>query len=102
MTEYGRSPGSEPWHPGDPLYGDQGWEGQQQYPHPQQASQYDHQAQGYVDPYGQGGHADQGYGGDPYQQQAQQYQQQPQQYVDPQYQQQHQQYQQAGSIARQQ
>ncbi|MEU7388330.1 endolytic transglycosylase MltG [Streptomyces tanashiensis] len=93
MTEYGRSPGSEPWHPGDPLYGDQGWEGQQQYPHPQQASQYDHQAQGYVDPYGQGGHADQGYGVDPYQQQAQQYQQQPQQYVDPQYQQ-HQQYQQ--------
>ncbi|WP_086828787.1 endolytic transglycosylase MltG [Streptomyces sp. NRRL B-24572] len=85
MTEYGRGPGSEPWHPGDPLYGDQGWEGQQQYPHPQQASQYGHGGQGYADPYGQGG---QGYGGDPYQQQAQQqYQQQPpqQQYVDPQY-----------------
>ncbi|MEU0403468.1 endolytic transglycosylase MltG [Streptomyces sp. NPDC006197] len=95
MTEYGRGPGSEPWHPGDPLYGDQGWEGQQQYPHPQQASQYDHGGQGYVDPYGQGGHADQGYGGDPYQQQGQQYQQQPQyeqppqQYADPQYQQQY-------------
>ncbi|MGW7823831.1 endolytic transglycosylase MltG [Streptomyces puniciscabiei] len=29
MTEYGRSPGSEPWHPQDPLYGDGGWEGQQ-------------------------------------------------------------------------
>ena len=29
MTEYGRGPGSEPWHPEDPLYGDQGWEGQQ-------------------------------------------------------------------------
>ena len=23
MTEYGRGPGSEPWHPEDPLYGDQ-------------------------------------------------------------------------------
>ncbi|MFJ7958552.1 endolytic transglycosylase MltG [Streptomyces sp. NPDC096319] len=98
MTEYGRGPGSEPWHPGDPLYGDQGWEGQQQYPHPQQASQYGHGDQGYADPYGQGGHVDQGYGGDPYQQQAQQqyqqqqYQQPQQQYVDPQYQ--HQQYQQ--------
>ncbi|MGW3558319.1 endolytic transglycosylase MltG [Streptomyces sp. NPDC000963] len=78
MTEYGRGPGSEPWHPEDPLYGDQGWEGRQQYPHPQQASQYEqggHQA-----PYGQGG---QGYGGDPYQQH------QPQAYADPQYQQQH-------------
>ncbi|MER6096422.1 endolytic transglycosylase MltG [Streptomyces sp. NPDC001728] len=96
MTEYGRSPGSEPWHPGDPLYGDQGWEGQQQqYPHPQQASQYGQGGQVYQDPYGQGGHAGQGgqgYQGDPYQQhgqqQAQQYQQQPQGYVDPQHQQQ--------------
>lgn len=24
MTEYGRGYGSEPWHPEDPLYGDQG------------------------------------------------------------------------------
>ncbi|MEU2118323.1 endolytic transglycosylase MltG [Streptomyces sp. NPDC016459] len=91
MTEYGRSPGSEPWHPGDPLYGDQGWEGQQQYPDPQQASQYGHGGQGYEDPYGQGGQGTQGgqgYEGDPYQQQhAQQYEQQPQGYVDPQYQQ---------------
>nr|WP_145484011.1 MULTISPECIES: endolytic transglycosylase MltG [Streptomyces] len=31
MTEYGRGPGSEPWHPQDPLYGDGGWEGQQAY-----------------------------------------------------------------------
>ncbi|MFD4320930.1 endolytic transglycosylase MltG [Streptomyces sp. NPDC058548] len=92
MTEYGRSPGSEPWHPGDPLYGDQGWEGQQQhYPHPQQANQYDQGAHGYQDPYGQGGQAGQGYEADPYQQHAQQYQQQPQGYVDPQYQQQMQQ-----------
>ncbi|MGA5066918.1 endolytic transglycosylase MltG [Streptomyces exfoliatus] len=82
MTEYGRSPGSEPWHPGDPLYGDQGWEGQQQYPHPQQANEYGQE-----------------YAGDPYQQQhQQQYQQPPYQeqqqshgYVDPQYQQQMQQ-----------
>ncbi|MER6471772.1 endolytic transglycosylase MltG [Streptomyces collinus] len=29
MTEYGRGPGSEPWHPEDPLYGDGGWRGQQ-------------------------------------------------------------------------
>ncbi|MGW1890750.1 endolytic transglycosylase MltG [Streptomyces sp. NPDC002004] len=29
MTEYGRGPGSEPWHPEDPLYGDVGWGGQQ-------------------------------------------------------------------------
>ncbi|MFJ2935824.1 endolytic transglycosylase MltG [Streptomyces sp. NPDC087219] len=95
MTEYGRSPGSEPWHPGDPLYGDQGWEGQQQhYPHPQQANQYDQGAHGYQDPYGQGGQAGQGYEADPYQQHAQQYQQQPQGYADPQqqYQQQAQQH----------
>ncbi|MGW6395001.1 endolytic transglycosylase MltG [Streptomyces sp. NPDC055103] len=89
MTEYGRSPGSEPWHPTDPLFGDQGWEGQQQYQHPQQPQQ--------ASQYGQGG--GQGYEGDPYQQQQyqqppyqeqQQYQQpqQPHGYVDPQYQQQ--------------
>ncbi|GAA3992836.1 endolytic transglycosylase MltG [Streptomyces plumbiresistens] len=29
MTEYGRGEGSEPWHPEDPLYGDDGWGGQQ-------------------------------------------------------------------------
>ncbi|WP_432158837.1 endolytic transglycosylase MltG [Streptomyces sp. bgisy153] len=29
MTEYGRSPGSEPWPPEDPLFGDGGWDGQQ-------------------------------------------------------------------------
>ncbi|MET9955589.1 endolytic transglycosylase MltG [Streptomyces sp. NPDC006339] len=62
MTEYGRSPGSEPWHPTDPLYGDQGWEGQQQYP--QQAQQYGHQ-----DPYGQ----QQVYADGMYQQQPQDY-----------------------------
>ncbi|MFF5453314.1 endolytic transglycosylase MltG [Streptomyces sp. NPDC012950] len=82
MTEYGRGPGSEPWHPGDPLYGDQGWEGQQQYPHPQQPDQYGQGGHGHQDPYGQGG---QGYQ-DPYGQQYPQ-QQQPQGYADPQYQQ---------------
>ncbi|MFF4173464.1 endolytic transglycosylase MltG [Streptomyces sp. NPDC001744] len=100
MTEYGRGSGSEPWHPEDPLYGDQGWDGRQRYPHPQQANQYGHEDQGHQDPYGRdghGGHGGQGYEGDPYQQygqQAQQYQQQPQDYADPQYQQQHDQQQQ--------
>lgn len=27
MTEYGRGRAPEPWHPEDPLYGDQGWNG---------------------------------------------------------------------------
>lgn len=63
MTEYGRGHGSEPWHPEDPLFGDQGWGGQQaasgqspyggqpqyypqqpQQPHPQQS--YGGQQQG--------------------------------------------------------
>ncbi|MEU6993441.1 endolytic transglycosylase MltG [Streptomyces sp. NPDC046465] len=58
MTEYGRGPGSEPWHPEDPLYGDSGWGGQApasgtstyggqgQY-HPQQPHQHQqpHQSQ---------------------------------------------------------
>ncbi|WP_189707249.1 endolytic transglycosylase MltG [Streptomyces anandii] len=35
MTEYGRGPGSEPWHPEDPLYGDGGWGGQQAHAGPQ-------------------------------------------------------------------
>ncbi|KIF73535.1 hypothetical protein QR77_05255 [Streptomyces sp. 150FB] len=79
MTDYGRGPGSEPWHPEDPLYGDQGWgaqqavdgqapyDGQQQYP--QQHQQPHQQGQGQ-------------YGGEqgPYQQQyAPQQQPQPQQ-----------------------
>lgn len=74
MTEYGRSPGSEPWHPSDPLYGDQGWEGQQQYPQ----QQYQQQAPyGHEDPYAQ----QQTYAGGPYeQQQPQQHPQHPQQH----------------------
>ncbi|MGV9944061.1 endolytic transglycosylase MltG [Streptomyces sp. NPDC003401] len=56
MTEYGRGPGSEPWHPQDPLYGDGGWEGQQghaghqpahggqpQHQYPQQPQQQEYQ-----------------------------------------------------------
>ncbi|MFF3033577.1 endolytic transglycosylase MltG [Streptomyces rubiginosohelvolus] len=51
MTEYGRGPGSEPWHPEDPLYGDQGWDGRQAA-HGQ--SQYGDQQQSYPqDPYAQ-------------------------------------------------
>lgn len=51
MTEYGRGPGSEPWHPEDPLYGDQGWGGRQAA-HGQ--SQYGDQQQSYPqDPYAQ-------------------------------------------------
>ncbi|NLU66350.1 endolytic transglycosylase MltG [Streptomyces sp. HNM0574] len=50
MTEYGRGYGSQPWHPEDPLYGDQGgWQdpyggGQHQAPQQQnyaEAPQYD-------------------------------------------------------------
>lgn len=69
MTEYGRGPGSEPWHPEDPLYGDQGWGGQQpahgqgqyggqQQPYPQdpyaaQQQPQDPYAQQQQDPYAQ-------------------------------------------------
>ncbi|PCG82783.1 hypothetical protein CIB93_28135 [Streptomyces sp. WZ.A104] len=76
MTEYGRGPGSEPWHPEDPLYGDQGWGGQQAA-HGQ--SQYGDQQQSYPqDPYAQQhqNHQQQ----QPYDQHQQQYAQQPQQY----------------------
>ncbi|WP_420081373.1 endolytic transglycosylase MltG [Streptomyces sp. JL4002] len=78
MTDYGRGRGPEPWHPEDPLYGDQQWSGQQAQ-----------QAQQGQAPYG--GAPQQGYPQEPqYQQQyPQQYQQHPeyqQQYVQqPQY-----------------
>ncbi|MGW6739009.1 endolytic transglycosylase MltG [Streptomyces sp. NPDC055013] len=82
MTEYGRGQGSEPWHPEDPLYGDGGWEGQQQAHSGQQAAyggqpqhypeqQQPQQPQHYGD-WGTGQHAVYG--------QAQQYGQQGQQY----------------------
>ncbi|WP_420032618.1 endolytic transglycosylase MltG [Streptomyces sp. cg28] len=76
MTDYGRGQGSEPWHPADPLYGDQGW--QQQAGHGQAAyggqGSYDPQQpqQAYGGEWGhgqqQGGNGygqDQGYGQDP-------------------------------------
>lgn len=84
MTEYGRGPGSEPWHPDDPLYGDQG-QG------PQSVSGHDPYAGGQQQQYQQHpGGPQQAYGvQDPYQQQAQQQNQQ--QVHDP-YQQQYQQH----------
>ncbi|MFF1699152.1 endolytic transglycosylase MltG [Streptomyces sp. NPDC058257] len=86
MTEYGRGPGSEPWHPEDPLYGDGGWGGQQAsagpssyggqgqyYPQqPQQHAQYDDWSTGGQQAYGQqqygGPVGQQQYNGDPQQQ----------------------------------
>ncbi|MGW2475576.1 endolytic transglycosylase MltG [Streptomyces sp. NPDC001665] len=92
MTEYGRGPGSEPWHPEDPLYGDQGWGGQQ--PAHGQA-QYDGQNQyDGTNQYGAQQQYPQGQGQyDPYQQQPQDpyAQQQYQQQHDPYAQQHHQQ-----------
>ncbi|WP_217166028.1 endolytic transglycosylase MltG [Streptomyces sp. AC512_CC834] len=67
MTEYGRGPGSEPWHPEDPLYGDDGWGGQQahtgqQSPYGGQPQQYpEQQAQQQYGDWGDGGQS--GYGG---------------------------------------
>ncbi|SHI37352.1 endolytic transglycosylase MltG [Streptomyces sp. 3214.6] len=75
MTEYGRGPGSEPWHPEDPLYGDGGWEGQQAHVGHQPA--YGGQQQHHYPQQPQQEYGDWGQG------QAQQYDQQ--QY-DPQYQ----------------
>ncbi|MFF7716319.1 endolytic transglycosylase MltG [Streptomyces sp. NPDC007988] len=58
MTDYGRGPGSEPWHPEDPLYGDQGRRGQQGGAGPasyggQPQQQYPQQPQDHA-PYGGG------------------------------------------------
>ncbi|MEU3789946.1 endolytic transglycosylase MltG [Streptomyces fructofermentans] len=54
MTEYGRGPGSEPWHPEDPLYGDGGWGGQEaqaaQSPYGGQPQHYPQQPQQNYDP----------------------------------------------------
>lgn len=89
MTEYGRGPGSEPWHPEDPLYGDQGWDGRQAVQgHGQGQGPYEGQQQ----PYAQDPYAQQGYAQEPYAQQQDPYAQQ--QYghqQDPYAQQQHQQ-----------
>lgn len=63
MTEYGRGPGSQPWHPEDPLYGDQGYGGHQhpQHPRPEQ-QQYGQQQYGWDPSQGAGGPYDGGQG----------------------------------------
>ncbi|MDJ0345267.1 endolytic transglycosylase MltG [Streptomyces sp. H10-C2] len=73
MTDYGRGSGSEPWHPEDPLFGDQGYQQQ-----PNQAQQQDD-----WDPYATGQQPQYPYNG----QQAPQ--QHPQQQQHPQHQHQH-------------
>lgn len=115
MTEYGRGPGSEPWHPEDPLYGDGGWEGQQaqaglqsayggqqqHYPQQPQQQEYGDWGNGHQQvAYGQAQQYDQQQHQQYPDQSQQQYpdpsQQQYQQYDQQQQQQQQQQYQQGG------
>jgi len=76
MTEYGRGQGSEPWHPEDPLYGDDGWGGQQaqgqQSPYGGQPQHYPQQPQQNYGDWSDGGQS--GYA--PGQQQYQGYEQQ--------------------------
>ncbi|MEU7136395.1 endolytic transglycosylase MltG [Streptomyces sp. NPDC046261] len=65
MTEYGRGSGSQPWHPEDPLYGDQGYTGQQyaQQRQPQQQSQPPYGQQPYPEQQQYGWDPSQGAGG---------------------------------------
>ncbi|WP_372351914.1 endolytic transglycosylase MltG [Streptomyces sp. KL116D] len=68
MTEYGRGQGSEPWHPADPLYGDQGWGQQAEHGQPAYGGQgqYDPQQQPQQNYGGDWGTGQQpGYGQDP-------------------------------------
>ncbi|GAA2345678.1 endolytic transglycosylase MltG [Streptomyces cuspidosporus] len=67
MTDYGRGTGSQPWHPEDPLYGDQGWGGHQTVtghdPYAQEPYAQDPYAQ---EQYAQhGSYGQDGYGQDP-------------------------------------
>ncbi|MEU9285135.1 endolytic transglycosylase MltG [Streptomyces sp. NPDC048275] len=68
MTEYGRGPGSEPWNPEDPLYGDGGWGGQAadgQSPYGGRPQHYPQQPQQQQAQYGDWGSGQQGaYGQD--------------------------------------
>ncbi|WP_432160837.1 endolytic transglycosylase MltG [Streptomyces sp. NRRL F-5630] len=95
MTEYGRGQGQEPWHPEDPLYGDQGWGQQEQAPYgpegqgyppqqptpPQPQQQYDAWGRPIPQDYGRQQYPQQGYGQqDPHAQQ-----QPPQGYEQPMY-----------------
>ncbi|WP_413104127.1 endolytic transglycosylase MltG [Streptomyces sp. Inha503] len=83
MTEYGRGPGSQPWHPEDPLYGDREWSGhhtaagqdpyaQDRYAQDPYAQQDTYAQDPYAqdaygqDPYGQGAYGQDPYGQDPY------------------------------------
>ncbi|GAA1261175.1 endolytic transglycosylase MltG [Streptomyces javensis] len=106
MTEYGRGPGSQPWHPEDPLYGDREWSGhhaaagqdpyaQERYVQDPYAQQDTYAQDPYAqdayaqDPYGQGnyGQGQGSYGQDPYghQQYPHGYPQDPQQHQQPQW-----------------
>ncbi|MFI1033340.1 endolytic transglycosylase MltG [Streptomyces sp. NPDC020951] len=118
MTEYGRGPGSEPWHPEDPLFGDGGWEGQQaptghqpayggqqQHHYPQQQPQqpeYGDWGHGQAQQYDQQQYDQQQYEQQQYDPQYQGYDQQQyvdqggQQYVDPNQQAYHEGYQEGG------
>ncbi|MET7701417.1 endolytic transglycosylase MltG [Streptomyces sp. NPDC005485] len=96
MTEYGRGPGSEPWHPEDPLFGDVGWTGQAdngqsyggQQQHPQQPQHQQHPQQPQQSQYGDWGTGQQAH----YPQGQQQYGDQGHPQYDGQGQQQYQQY----------
>jgi UPF0755 protein len=83
MTEYGRGQGSEPWHPEDPLYGNDGWGGQQAQSG--QQSPYGGQPQHYPEQPQQQHYGDWGDGGQNAYGQAQQYPQQQYQGYDQQY-----------------
>ncbi|MGW5124182.1 endolytic transglycosylase MltG [Streptomyces sp. NPDC004069] len=94
MTEYGRGPGPEPWHPEDPLYGDGGWGGQQAQAGPQSpygGGPQHHPQQPQQPQYGEWGPGQPGgYDGQyPQQHYGNQGHQQGQQYYDPQGQQQY-------------
>lgn len=73
MTEYGRGRGPEPWHPEDPLYGDQGWTGHQTQ---QGQAPYADQQQGYPQQYQQEYPEQQQYAQQPRYEQYEQYPQQ--------------------------
>ncbi|MEX2984969.1 endolytic transglycosylase MltG [Streptomyces sp. C36] len=67
MTEYGRGSGSQPWHPEDPLYGDQGYGGQQYAQHqPQSQPTYEQPYPDQQQQYGWDPSQNAGGPGDPY------------------------------------
>ncbi|WP_314173385.1 endolytic transglycosylase MltG [Streptomyces winkii] len=69
MTEYGRGQSPPSWHPDDPLFGDQGWDGGRDATYPADGDPYAGQ---YADPYATGQHQvphQQGYYGEQPQQQ---------------------------------